>query len=122
MNIIFFDGYCAMCHWAVKWIARADKKAQFYFAPLQGTTAKEKLNGPMPLPDSIAYYEDGRVFFYSKACFKIAWQLGGFWALIGWMSFLPDWALYPTDLIYKAIAKSRSTSCDITISGKKFLP
>jgi predicted DCC family thiol-disulfide oxidoreductase YuxK len=121
MNIIFFDGYCAMCHWAVKWVAKRDKNNSFYFAPLQGSTAAEKLQG-IELPDSLVYFEDGNIYFFSKACFRIAWTLGGPWALIGWLSFLPDWMLYPTNLIYRLIAKTRSTSCDITISGVRFLP
>ncbi len=120
MNIVFFDGWCAMCHWAVKWIYRCDYKKEFYFAPLQGKTAEERLKG-ITLPDSLVYLEDDRAYFYSKACFKIAWKLGGVWALIGWLSFLPDWAIYPTDCIYRLIAKTRSQSCDITISGDRFL-
>ncbi len=121
MNIVFFDGYCAMCHWAVKWIAKQDTRGQFYFAPLQGITAKNELKG-ITLPDSLVFFENGKVYFYSKACFKIAWLLGGMWKIIGWLGFLPSWALYPTDLIYRLVAKSRSNSCDITISGAKFLP
>ena len=121
MNIIFFDGWCAMCHWAVKWVARRDTKRQFFFAPLQGTTAAGKLQG-LTLPDSLVYAEDDKVYFFSKACFKIAWRLGGVWALIGWLSFLPDWMLIPTDAVYRLVAKTRSQSCDITISGERFLP
>jgi len=110
-----------MCHWAVKWVAKRDTKQQFYFAPLQGTTAQEKLKG-IDLPDSLVYLEDNNIYFFSKACFKIAWRLGGIWALIGWLSYLPNWMLYPFNLIYKFIAKTRSTSCDISISGARFLP
>ncbi len=123
MNIIFFDGGCSMCHWAVRWIATRDTAHKLYFAPLRGLTAKEKLYGYV-LPDSIVYYEDGKVFFYSKACFKIAWQLGGVWATLGALSFLPDWLLFPANCIYRLIAKTRSTtSCDITpIPSNRFLP
>ena len=121
MNIVFFDGYCAMCHWAVKWVAKQDKNKIFYFAPLQGTTAKEKLAG-IPLPDSLVFLEGDKVYLYSKACFRIAWLLGGVWTLIGWLSFLPDWLLVPTDFIYSLIAKSRSRSCDISITDARILP
>lgn len=122
MKIVFFDGWCAMCHWAVKWVAKRDTKKEIFFAPLQGTTAREKLKD-VELPDSIVYMEDDKIYFFSKACFRIAWTLGGIWALIGWLSFLPDWMLYPADVIYRLIAKSRSQSCDITgASGSQFLP
>lgn len=121
MSIIFFDGTCAMCHWAVLWVAKHDDKKVFYFAPLQGITAAERLKN-IALPDSIVYFENNKVYVLSKACFRIAWRLGGPWALIGWLSFLPDWMLYPADCIYRLVAKTRSTSCDITISGDRFLP
>ncbi|MBS0634807.1 MAG: DUF393 domain-containing protein [Verrucomicrobia bacterium] len=121
MNILFFDGWCAMCHWAVKWVAKRDKKKVIRFAPLQGRTAAEKLKG-MTLPDSIVYMEGEKIYFFSRACFRVAWTLGGIWKSVGWLSFLPNWMLYPADLIYRCIAKSRSQSCDITISGDQFLP
>lgn len=121
MNIIFFDGCCAMCHWAIKWVASRDTKNSFYFAPLQGVTAAEKLKG-LSLPDSIVYLEDDAIYVFSKACFKIAWKLGGPWALVGWLGFLPNWMLFPANLVYRLVAKTRSTSCDITLSGVRFLP
>lgn len=121
MNIIFYDGTCAMCHWAVKWVARHDKEKLFYFAPLEGTTAHEKLANET-LPDSLVFLEGDKILFRSGACLRIAWLLGGFWKLIGWLSFLPEWALIPTDAIYRLIAKSRAQSCDLTIKGDRFLP
>lgn len=121
MDIIFYDGSCAMCHWAVKWVAKRDKKGHFYFAPLDGSTAKKKLQG-ITLPDSLVLLEGDKVLFRSKACFRIAWRLGGIWSLIGWLSFLPDWALIPADAIYRLVAKTRAQSCDLTIKGDRFLP
>ena len=110
-----------MCHWAVQWVAKRDKQGKFYFAPLKGITAQEMLRD-VELPDSICYFEDEKLYFYSKACFRIAWQLGGLWKVVGFLSFLPDWALYPANLVYREIAKRRSKSCDISVSGAKFLP
>jgi len=121
MKILFFDGFCNLCHWAVRWVGKHDTKKAFYFAPLAGTTAKEKLQG-IDLPDSIVYYEDGNIFLYSKACFRIAWQLGGIWCLVGWLGFLPDWMLYPSDLVYKYIAKRRARDAKIEVTDVHFLP
>lgn len=121
MKIIFFDGTCAMCHWAIKWVAKHDSKKVLFFAPLQGKTAEEKLAG-LKLPDSIVFYDEGAVSFYAKACFTIAWELGGIWATIGLLSFLPNWLLFPANIVYRFIAKRRSLACDITISLDRLLP
>ena len=47
--IIFFDGVCGMCNRFVDLMLRADRKAIFRFAPLQGQTAQQLLP---PLPDA----------------------------------------------------------------------
>ncbi|MCE5294330.1 MAG: DUF393 domain-containing protein [Chlamydiales bacterium] len=121
MKIVFFDGKCAMCHRIVQWVTRLDTKKQIFFAPLQGKTAQEKLK-TNKVTDSVIFLDDNTIYHYSKSCFRIAWVLGGIWSLIGWLSFLPNWLLYPADLIYKLIASNRSQSCDLTISNLNLLP
>lgn len=45
MNIVFFDGECALCNRVVRWLVAHEKKdgPQMYFATLQGETAAELL-------------------------------------------------------------------------------
>jgi predicted DCC family thiol-disulfide oxidoreductase YuxK len=49
----------------------------------------------------------------SRAVFEIAWQLGGIWSVIGLLSFLPNWAIWPFDAIYRLVARHRDRSCDL---------
>lgn len=62
-DIIFYDGHCALCHAAVRFVVARDKQAAFRFAPLQGETfqrlvgATEEL--PAGLPDSIVLRTSG---------------------------------------------------------------
>lgn len=78
MKIIFYDGYCPMCHSWVKRIIRWDKDKLFRFSPLEGPKAKALLS---PLlenyleEDTIVYYDEGNVYLRSDAALKILSQL-----------------------------------------------
>ena len=37
-RIVFFDGVCAFCDHAVRWLQARDPRGRFHFAPLQGDT------------------------------------------------------------------------------------
>lgn len=116
--VVFFDSWCAMCHWTVRFISKRDKDKQFRFAPLDGETAQQVLSEwfkEHPGVDSIVVLDrDESLTWYSKAFFTICWHLGLPWSMIGVLHFLPNWLLYPCDLVYKLVAKRRSRSCDIT--------
>lgn len=57
--IVYFDGYCNLCNRWVDRILKKERKAKFYFAPLSGQTARERL--PQDLqelgPDAIILQE-----------------------------------------------------------------
>lgn len=118
MAIIFFDSWCALCHWAVKFTSKRDTLGQFVYAPLTGETAKEKLGAWLkthPDVDSIVLLDEkGEICWYSKAVFTILWKLGFPWSLVGILHVLPKALLVPFDLVYRLVAKHRSRSCDIT--------
>jgi predicted DCC family thiol-disulfide oxidoreductase YuxK len=96
----------------VQFLLKRDKKEIFIFAPLQGKTAAEKLK---QLPDSIKNLDSiiliedfglpqEKISVLGQGAFRILWLLGGIWACVGWMSFLPPF-LY--DWGYRFIAKNR---------------
>lgn len=129
MAIIFFDSWCAMCHWAVRFTSKRDRSDQFAFAPLTGKTAEEKIADWLATHkdvDSIVLLEEnGAISWYSKAVFTILWRLGFPWNIVGVLHFLPRFLLVPCDLVYRFIAKQRSRSCDISNLPPKntqFLP
>ncbi len=77
-RIVFFDGMCNLCSTAVQTILKYDKKKQFYFASLQGTTALEMVPEHLSAAqgvDSILLYEDGKFSLKSSAALKIAKHL-----------------------------------------------
>jgi predicted DCC family thiol-disulfide oxidoreductase YuxK len=76
--IIFFDSVCNLCNTTVQFIIKHDKNNHFYFAPLQGKTAREligKYKKDSLLPDSIALVTKGRTYWKSTAVLKIASKL-----------------------------------------------
>lgn len=87
---IFYDGECALCHGAVKFIIARDRQARFVFAPLGGATfvrllgrapacgsTDQPTEGP---PDSIVVCRnDGSTLVRSAAVLHILERLGGAW-------------------------------------------
>jgi len=120
-HLVFYDGECGFCDHVVQFILRHDQKALFLFAPLQGETAERVL---IDLPskfrniDSIILIENfgeksEATYIRGKAAFRICWLLGGAFAGLGALSFLPAF-LY--DWGYNLVAKNRhrlfrSTEC-----------
>ena len=111
-HLVLYDGECGLCDRAVQWILKNDKKVQFAFAPLQGEVAKKEaaqLLEQEPDLDSLVLVEnyegsERRLLVRAKAVLRIAWLIGGAWALIGWLHVLPGWVL---DWLYNLVARNR---------------
>lgn len=104
-TIIFFDGVCHLCNGFVDWMIQRDLEHQFYFAPLQGTTAR----GILPVAfqgklETVLLLKDGQVLTASEAvltCFSIlAWPYRAFVIFKCIPAFLRD-------PLYYWIAKNR---------------
>lgn len=106
--IIFYDGTCPLCNRAVRFLLAADKKQQFYYAPLEGETAAEKLKdfrSKRPDLDTLVLYQNAEhILIEGRAILRILWHMGGLYAWIGWLSFLPT---FPFDWAYRLIAFNR---------------
>lgn len=111
-HLVFYDGKCGLCDQAVQFLLKVDHRKTFIFAPLQGVTAKKYLQNlpeEVKKADSVVLIENYRnaspqVLIFGKAAFRIMWLLGGFWTLLGWISFLPSF-LY--DWGYRLVARNR---------------
>lgn len=129
MKIVFYDGDCNLCHWAVKFILKRDKKNLFLFAPLKGETAKDKLEDIFPedfQTASIVLLDEDQYFRKGKAMLRICYYLGGFWKGLSYLSVLPSFLLDP---LYWLVAKNRyrlfgKASCEVPKESdiKRFLP
>ena len=104
-EILFYDGHCGLCHRAVQFVVRHDRKgALFRFAPLQGRTF-EAVRAEQ-LPDSmVVQTADGRLLFKSDAWIHILRRLG-----VGWNTMATLCAVFPRtlrDWVYDLVAAVR---------------
>lgn len=122
--IVFYDDDCGFCKMAVQFLLKRDRKKMFLFAPLTGKTAEEKLavwRKSHETVDSLVLIEGDEILYYSKACFRTLFYLGGIWKVIGIFSYLPTWMLFPSDLIYQIVARLRRKLCPLTRDEKDAL-
>lgn len=125
MDIVFYDGTCSFCNWAVQWLLWADGRQRFVFAPLDGKTASELLD-PAPSRDSLVLLEQssGSCLMEGAAVLRICWLLGGPWAVPGLLHFLPS---LPFDMAYRLVARNRyrlfskDKSCRVPSDSTRFL-
>ncbi|NPD84651.1 DUF393 domain-containing protein [Lentimicrobium sp. L6] len=105
-HIILYDGVCKLCHASVNFIIHRDSKAIFRFQALQDFKNFELLESQIqkPIPDSILYIQEGKIFTKSTAALKICKNLDGLWPVFYVFIMLPK----PIrDYIYDLIAKYR---------------
>jgi len=108
-EILFYDGHCALCHRAVKFVLKHDPSGNaFRFAPLQGATFQSRVPASRRagLPDSVVVLTaDGTLLVRSTAFLHILRRLGGAWkALGGALGLIPR----PVrDMVYDFIARIR---------------
>lgn len=107
-KIILFDGVCNLCNRSVTFIIARDKKDQFLFAPLQGTSAGKwiKERGiDTSKTDSIILIDPGVAYYTrSSAAIKIGQSFGGGWKLLGIFEWVPT---VIRDFFYDLVAKNR---------------
>lgn len=130
-HLIFYDGECPLCNRAILFLLAVDKRRIFYFAPLGGVTAQEKLAHfrlERPDLDTLVLLQDyqtekERVLIEGRGALRILWLLGGKYRLVGWLSFLPSLLF---DLIYRLISRYRyrlfSKKGPIDNDPSRFLP
>lgn len=107
--IVFYDGHCALCHGAVKFVLKHDRTGEaFRFAPLQGVTFRARVPEGVraSLPDSVAVLtNDGALLTRSDAFLYILARLGGIWNFTG--SVLRIVPRFLRDVVYDFVARVR---------------
>ncbi len=67
-HILFFDGVCVFCNFWVQFIFERDRKKSIFFAPLQGTNAKNLLpENFINSLDTVVFWNDGQLLTKSDA-------------------------------------------------------
>ena len=105
-RILFFDGVCGLCNWAIDFVLKRDPHGKFQFAPLQGETARALLTAKdVEDLNTMVLLVGGRTYRNSSAAVRVLWQLGSGWQLLGtalWLIPLPI-----RNLGYTLIASNR---------------
>jgi predicted DCC family thiol-disulfide oxidoreductase YuxK len=106
---LFYDGYCGLCHDAVRFVLAEDSTGKtFRFTPLQGETfaARVPAERRAGLPDSIVVLtDDGSLLVRSAAFLHILRRLGGGWAVMASVLGVIPRGL--RDLAYDLVARIR---------------
>lgn len=112
LNVVFFDGVCALCHASTRFLMRADRRGRLRFAPLQGETfaGLEPDLGLEEGIDSIVYVRrvgegEPQVFVRSDAVLQALRDAAGPWAVVAAVARLVPRFL--RDPLYDWIARHR---------------
>lgn len=102
---IFYDGICVLCSRFTRFLFKEDFGRHFYFAPLQGKTAKEKLpRHDQSQVHSVIYFDENKCFYRLDAVIKILTEVGGIWKLAAVLWLIPAWL---RDRLYMWVANNR---------------
>jgi len=106
---LFYDGSCALCHWAVRFVLARDSQGRaFRYAPLDGDAFRKVAPEAVraSLPDSLVVEtRDGRLLTRSVAVIHILGRLGAPWRLLGGVARVFPRALL--DWLYDFVARVR---------------
>lgn len=103
--IVFYDGLCGFCDQSVQFLLRIDRRKRLFFAPLQGSTAKNLLDPTLTQDlDSIVFLSQGNVRQRSSAILAILQTVGGAWRLTWPLSIIPR---FLRDGVYQILAQNR---------------
>ena len=109
MERLFYDGTCALCHGAVRFVLARDPEGRaFRFAPLDGAAFRAVATDERraSLPDSIVLAtDDGRLLTRSDAVLHILGRLGRGWRVLARLGRLVPRGL--RDAAYDLVARVR---------------
>jgi predicted DCC family thiol-disulfide oxidoreductase YuxK len=104
-SIIFFDGICTLCDFAVTFVIDNDPAQRFRFAALQSTAGQQLLADHPDIvgQDTVLLLEAGQVYTRSEAALRIARHLRG-WQWMWAFRIIPR---VLRDTVYKFVARNR---------------
>jgi predicted DCC family thiol-disulfide oxidoreductase YuxK len=103
-SIVFFDSHCLLCSRFVNILLKNDRR-KLYYSGFESEIAQKLLTSDLRYePQTIVFYDNEKLWFKSKAVFKIAGKIGFPWSVILAFSVLPTTL---TDYIYNWIARNR---------------
>lgn len=109
--ILLFDGVCNLCHGAVRFVLEHERAPTIRFASLQSEFARALLSregralpAPGEAPESMVFFEAGRLYERSDAALRVARYLRAPYRLLAWLRVTPR---VLRDAIYRFVARHR---------------
>jgi predicted DCC family thiol-disulfide oxidoreductase YuxK len=106
---LFYDGSCALCHWAVRFVVARDARGEaFRFAPLASDAFRSATAaaGPADLPDSLVVETaEGRLLTRSAAVIHVLGRLSRPWRMLAALARVAPRPLL--DALYDLVARTR---------------
>jgi predicted DCC family thiol-disulfide oxidoreductase YuxK len=105
---VFYDGSCALCHRAVRFVLLHDPHGAFRFAPREGELFRSRAEalGATGLPDSLVLETaDGRLLVRSAAVIHVLRRLPPPWRVLGALAAVVPGRL--CDALYDIVARVR---------------
>jgi predicted DCC family thiol-disulfide oxidoreductase YuxK len=92
--VVLFDGVCNLCNRSVSFAIDRDPRALLRFAALQSDAARKIFEGlgrtrPEGDPESVIFYDRGRLHEGSGAILRVARYLRGGWPLLSVLLLVP---------------------------------
>lgn len=118
-GVVLFDGTCAFCEGAVKFIAARDSAGYFRFGASQTPAAEALLRAhgvTRQSARSLVLIEDGHVFLRSTASLRIASRLVWPWHVFGVLLLVPAPLRDPFYRLVAAVrhrVAGRSNACEL---------
>lgn len=105
-SIVFFDGVCGFCNHTVNFLMARDTGRRLQFAPLQGTTATDRLPSKIRTDlNTLVFLRGENVYVRSAAVVRILNTIGGVWTIAAGLLWLIPLPL--RDLGYRICARLR---------------
>ncbi|RIJ43191.1 DUF393 domain-containing protein [Pontibacter oryzae] len=105
--IVFYDGTCGFCQASVQLVLEYNSQHNLYFAALQSGALEalvSKKKRPDPLPDSILFFENGKLYAESEAVLRLARHLDFPLSMLSVFRIIP---LSFRDFVYRFVARNR---------------
>lgn len=106
--VLFFDGDCALCNRAVRYVIQLEGRPVIVFASLQSEIATKLLSDffadKSKQPDSIILLHKGAIYVKTAALLQIAELSGGWLRLLKLIYLIP---IYLRDKLYDFVASRR---------------
>ncbi|MGE7918320.1 thiol-disulfide oxidoreductase DCC family protein [Viridibacillus sp. NPDC093762] len=103
--ILFYDGCCGFCQWAVQFVLKHERNHDILFAPLQGETAKSTLSPNLTKNlDSVIVKSPSGILTESEAVFFLLPYLKPPFPLFTIFKLIP---LFIRNPVYRLVARNR---------------